>query len=381
MGYYKIVDWDSPAQGIVQARVLRLKEVCLELGSRAVGYKGIEVLMLQDAYRRAARDLRISVTDRCNFRCTYCMPFDTYEWIEREEILTYEEIARLASIFIPLGVDQVRLTGGEPLVRKDLEKLVSKLAGLAGLKDLCLTTNGSLLAEKASALRAAGLRRINVSLDTLDPEKFRRITQRGRLESVLEGLFAAKGCGFHPIKINSVIERGVNDGEILDLVEFSRKHGFTLRLIEYMDVGNSNNWKLDRVVSKKEILARIRARYPLREAGREEGSAPSVDYQFLDGSGEVGVIASVTEPFCSGCTRARLTADGKLVTCLFSNLGHDLKGLLRNGATDDEISDFIAAVWSKRTDRYSEERFEAMNSVQGYEPQEHKKIEMISLGG
>jgi cyclic pyranopterin phosphate synthase len=277
-------------------------------------------------------------------------------------------------------VDKLRLTGGEPLLRRDLEKLISKLSSLNGLEDLCLTTNGSLLAEKVSALKSAGLRRINVSLDTLNSEKFARIRRRGDLAKVLEGLFAAKRCGLHPIKINAVIERGVNDDNIIDLVEFSRKNGFAIRFIEYMDVGNSNNWTSEKLVSKKEILEIIDARYPLREVGRDKGSAPSVDYQFIDG-GDLGVIASVTEPFCSSCSRARLTADGKLVTCLFSATGHDLKKLLRNGATDEEIIEIISGIWRKRTDRYSDERLEAMNSADGYRAKDHKKIEMISLGG
>jgi len=336
--------------------------------------------MLQDIYNRPLKDLRISVTDRCNFRCTYCIPFDEYEWIDKKEILTFEEIARLANLFVQLGVDKLRLTGGEPLLRRDLEKLISKLSSLNGLEDLCLTTNGSLLAEKVSALKSAGLRRINVSLDTLNPEKFARIRRRGDLAKVLEGLFAAKLYGLHPIKINAVIERGVNDDNIIDLVEFSRKNGFAIRFIEYMDVGNSNNWTSEKLVSKKEILEIIDARYPLREVGRDKGSAPSVDYQFIDG-GDLGVIASVTEPFCSSCSRARLTADGKLVTCLFSATGHDLKKLLRNGATDEEIIEIISGIWRKRTDRYSDERLEAMNSADGYRAKDHKKIEMISLGG
>ncbi len=338
-------------------------------------------MTLVDTYRRPIRDLRISVTDRCNFRCTYCMPFDEYEWIPREELLTYEEIARLASIFVQLGVDKIRLTGGEPLVRKDLEKLVGKLAGLKGLADLCLTTNGSLLAEKVSALVSAGLKRITVSVDTLQPEKFRKMTQRGDLNRVLEGLFAAKAHGLAPIKINTVVERGVNDDEILDLVEFSRHNGFAIRFIEYMDVGNSNGWNPRKVVSKKEILETVRARFPLKEIGREHGSAPSVDYQFPDASGDLGVIASVTEPFCSSCTRVRLTADGKLVTCLFSERGHDLRALVRNGSSDEDIAGTISGIWRARKDRYSDERLEAMNSARGYQPGEHKKIEMISLGG
>lgn len=337
--------------------------------------------MLLDTYQRPLGDLRISVTDRCNFRCTYCMPLDEYDWIEKQEILTFEEIVRLAKIFVQLGVDKIRLTGGEPLVRRDLEKLVSQLSPLPGLRDLCLTTNGSLLAEKAPALKAAGLRRVNVSLDTLNPEKFRAMTKRGDLDKVLEGLFAAKHSGLQPIKINAVIERGVNDDDILDLVDFSRKNGFDIRFIEYMDVGNSNGWLSEKVVPKAEILSKITSHYGLRETGRRCGSAPSMDYQVIDGTGDIGVIASVTEPFCSSCTRARLTADGKLVTCLFSARGHDLKALIRNGASDEKVRNVIRAVWRIRTDRYSDARLEAMKSTHGYEAKAHKKIEMITLGG
>ena len=337
--------------------------------------------MLRDRYNRPLKDLRISVTDRCNFRCTYCMPYDEYVWIDRREILTFEEIARLARLFIPSGVEKIRLTGGEPLLRRGLDKLIARLAPLPGLKDLCLTTNGALLAEHARALAAAGLKRINVSLDTLDPEKFKRIRQRGDLARVLEGIFAARDAGLHPIKLNAVVERGVNDDDILDLVEFARKHGFAMRFIEYMDVGNSNNWISEKIVSKKEIIEKINSCYPLRLTGRGQGSAPSVDYEFGDGQGDVGVIASVTEPFCSSCTRARLTADGKLVTCLFSGLGHDFKAMLRNGASDEQISEAISRIWSGRADRYSDERLEAMMSPGGYQAKDHRKIEMITLGG
>lgn len=337
--------------------------------------------MVLDRYNRPVRDLRISVTDRCNFRCTYCMPFDEYVWIDKREILTFEEITRLASLFATLGVDKIRLTGGEPLLRKDLDTLVGKLSSIGGIDDLCLTTNGALLEEQAPALVAAGLRRINVSLDTLDAAKFKVMTKRGDLERVLAGLFAAKRAGLHPIKINAVIERGVNDADIIPLVEFSRGNGFAMRFIEYMDVGNSNNWINEKMVSKREIIERIGARFPLREVGRNHGSAPSVDYEFVDGGGDIGVIASVTEPFCASCTRARLTADGKLVTCLFSDHGHDLKGLMRSGATDDELIEVISLVWQNRADRYSDERLEAMNSPGGYQPKQHRKIEMITLGG
>ena len=333
-----------------------------------------------DAYNRSVKDLRISVTDRCNFRCTYCMPLDQYEWISKKEILTFEEITRLATLFVGLGVEKIRLTGGEPLVRQNLDQLVAKVAAISGLKDLCLTTNGALLAEKIDSLKAAGLKRINISLDTLDPEKFRRMTKRGDLEKVLEGIFAAKDHGLHPIKLNAVIERGVNDDDILELVEFSREHGLAIRFIEYMDVGNSNNWTSEKLVSKAEILEKISSRYPLREIGRDQGSAPSVDYEFIDGRGDLGVIASVTEPFCSSCTRARLTADGKLVTCLFSQRGHDVKALLRNGTSDEDLVKFLSGVWQGRRDRYSADRLEAMRSSH-YDPKSRKKIEMISLGG
>ena len=239
--------------------------------------------MLVDTFQRPLKDLRISVTDRCNFRCSYCMPFDEYVWIAKHEILTFEEMERLARIFVGLGVERIRLTGGEPLLRKDLHRLVERLAAIGGLQDLCLTTNGALLAEQAPLLKAAGLKRINVSLDTLDPEKFKRIVKRGNLAKVLEGLSAARSQGFHPIKINAVIERGVNDDEIVSLVEFSRSHGFDIRFIEYMDVGNSNSWKSEKMVSKDEILERIHSVFPMTEVGRDQGRAPAVDYRFADG--------------------------------------------------------------------------------------------------
>jgi GTP 3',8-cyclase len=335
---------------------------------------------MKDALGRPVKDLRISVTDRCNFRCRYCMPLDQYEWIDRREILTFEEITRLARLFVLLGVEEIRITGGEPLLRHGLESLVSQLAIIEGLKDLSLTTNASLLSEKAAALVHAGLQRINVSLDTINPEKFQVMTRRNDLANVLEGLSAASRNGLAPIKINSVIERGINEGDILDMVEFSRRNGFWIRFIEYMDVGNSNNWVSERMVSKKEILEKINSRYPLEEIGRNDRSAPAVNYRFLDGIGNVGVIASVTEPFCQGCTRARLTADGKLVMCLFADQSHDLKKLMRAGASDEDLLESIRAAWQARTNRYSEERLEAMNSGE-YQPSSRRKIEMISLGG
>jgi len=335
---------------------------------------------IKDTLGRALQDLRISVTDRCNFRCSYCMPLDKYEWINRAEILTFEEITRLARLFVRLGAEEIRITGGEPLLRHGLEDLVAQIADIDGLKDLSLTTNASMFHEQASALARAGLQRINVSLDTIDPEKFSAMTQRDDLEKVMKGLFAAKRLGLSPIKLNSVVQRGVNDDDVLNMVEFSRNNGFWIRFIEYMDVGNSNNWVSERMVSQKEILETIHAGYPLKEIGRHDQSAPAVNCQFLDGIGNIGVIASVTEPFCAGCTRARLTADGRLVMCLFAEKSYDLKQWLREGAGDEEILEFIRSAWKGRSDRYSEERLEAMKSGD-YQPNSRKKLEMISLGG
>ena len=337
--------------------------------------------MIRDILNRQALDLRISVTDKCNYRCSYCMPLGKYEWVDRREILTYEEITRLARIFIGLGVEKIRLTGGEPLLRRDLDRLVAGLSRLDGLKDLSLTTNGSLLAESAPLLAAAGLKRVNVSLDTLDPAKFERITQRRDLDRILEGLSLARAHGLNPVKINTVVERGVNDDEIVPLVEFARRNSYSIRFIEYMDVGNVNQWHLEKMVSKEEILAVIRRSFPIEEAGRRDGGAPSVDYRLSEGGPEIGIIASVTEPFCQGCTRARLTADGRLVTCLFSGQGHDIKRHLREGASDNVVRDRISAIWATRSDRYSEERLQAIRSAGGCAAEVRRKIEMISLGG
>lgn len=334
-----------------------------------------------DTLKRPLRGLRISVTDRCNFRCTYCMPFDEYQWVARSEVLSFAEIERLARIFVAHGVSQIRLTGGEPLVRRSLPTLVSQLSRIEGLRSLSLTTNGALLAEQALPLKNAGLDRINVSLDTLRADRFKTITQRGELQPVLDGLAAAKEAGMGPIKVNAVIIRGFNDDELLDLVEFGRRQGFEMRLIEYMDVGNASGWTPNKTFSKREMLEVIHARYPVREVGRASGSAPAVDYEFIDGAGTIGIIGSVTEPFCSSCTRARLTADGKLVTCLFAETGFDLKSTMRQGASDEELSEIIRTIWSDRADRYSDLRWERLKSESGYEPRAHKKIEMITLGG
>lgn len=333
-----------------------------------------------DTLGRPIRDVRVSVTDRCNFRCTYCMPLEEYTWIEREQVLSFEELERVVRLLVVLGANKVRLTGGEPLVRKDLDQLIVRLSKIAGLQDLSLTTNGALLARQAAALRAAGLLRLNVSMDSLRPDRFRTLTKRGNLDDVLSGLFAAQKAGMGPIKINAVIIRGTNDDEILDLVDFARKNGFEMRFIEYMDVGTVNAWALHRTVTKKEILETIQTRFPIREVGRANGSAPAVDYEFLDGAGTIGIIGSVTEPFCSSCTRLRLTADGKLVTCLFAESGFDLKSVLRAGATEEEILDYMTQIWSGRADRYSDLRWQQVQSGT-YQPRDHKKIEMITLGG
>ena len=299
--------------------------------------------------------------------------------MERQEVLTFEEIERLAGIFVSLGVEKIRLTGGEPLVRRNLHKLIARLSPMKGL-DLSLTTNGALLAEQVDDLKAAGLRRVNVSIDTLDPNRFKELTKRGDLAKVLEGLFAAKKAGMSPIKINAVVIRGLNDDEILGLVSLARDNGFEMRFIEYMDVGNANAWSLEKTVPKREILETIHARFPVREVGRAKGTAPAVDYEFIDGAGQVGIIGSVTEPFCSSCTRVRLTADGKLVTCLFAESGFDLKGMLRSGASDEQLTEKIFSIWTGRTDRYSDIRWQQVQSG-GYQPAQHKKIEMITLGG
>jgi cyclic pyranopterin phosphate synthase len=333
-----------------------------------------------DTLGRPMRDLRISVTDRCNFRCTYCMPFDEYKWIARQEVLSFEEIERISRLFLQFGIQKVRLTGGEPLVRKDLSRLIARLRAIEGLPDISLTTNGALLTEQAEALYSAGLHRINISIDSLRPDRFAAITKRGNLDEVFAGMFAAKKAGMSPIKLNAVIMRGTNDDEILDLVEFARTNGFEMRFIEYMDVGNANAWSLEKTVTKKEILETVSARFPVREVGREHGSAPAVDYEFLDGAGEIGIIGSVTEPFCTSCTRVRLTADGKLVTCLFAESGFDLKALIRSGATDDEVIAQVEKIWSGRSDRYSDVRWEQLRAG-AYAARDHKKIEMITLGG
>jgi cyclic pyranopterin phosphate synthase len=319
------------------------------------------------------------VTDRCNFRCPYCMPAEVYgeryQFLPKAEILTFEEITRLVRVFVGLGVTKVRLTGGEPLVRQGVEKLVGMLSSLEGVNDLTLTTNGYLLAQQAQALKDAGLRRITVSLDSLDPEVFKRMNGRGfGPERVLEGIRKAEEVGLHPIKINAVVQRGANDHTIVDQARHFKSTGHIVRYIEYMDVGNLNNWKSQEVVPAAEIVERINAVFPIEPVDRSYRGEVAERWRYKDGSGEIGVIASVTKPFCGDCTRSRLSTDGKLFTCLFASVGKDLRGALRAGASDDNLRDIITDTWQKRVDRYSEERFAQANRPR-------RKIEMYQIGG
>ena len=330
-----------------------------------------------DTLGRPLHDLRISVTDRCNFRCVYCMPKEIfgkdYQFLPRAEILTFEEIERLVRIFVSLGVEKIRLTGGEPLVRRDLERLVEKLARIGDL-DLTLTTNGSLLAQKARALADAGLRRVTVSLDSLDDAIFKRMNDSDfPVAKVLAGIDAARVAGLAPIKINMVTKRGVNESSIVPMARYFKGTGITLRFIEFMDVGSTNGWRLDDVVPAREIVAMIDREMPLEPVQAGYRGEVAARYRYKDGGGEIGVISSVTQPFCADCTRARLSADGSLYTCLFATEGHDLRALVRSGATDDEITHAIASVWTDRTDRYSDLRSEQTAGLH--------KIEMSFIGG
>ena len=330
-----------------------------------------------DTLGRPLHDLRISVTDRCNFRCVYCMPKEVFgkdfQFLPRAEILTFEEIERLVRIFVSLGVQKIRLTGGEPLVRRDLDRLVEKLAKIGDL-DLTLTTNGSLLSQKARALAAAGLRRVTVSLDSLDDATFKRMNDADfPVAKVLAGIEAAHAAGLAPIKINMVTKRGVNEASIVPMARYFKGTGMTLRFIEFMDVGSTNGWRLDDVVPAREIVAMIDRELPLEPVQPGYRGEVAARYRYKDGGGEIGVISSVTQPFCADCTRARLSADGALYTCLFATQGHDLRALLRNGASDEDITRAIAAVWTERTDRYSDLRSEQTAGLH--------KIEMSFIGG
>jgi cyclic pyranopterin phosphate synthase len=328
-----------------------------------------------DTFGRPLRDLRISVTDRCNFRCVYCMPKEVYgrdhRFLERRELLTFEEITRVARTFVSAGVKKIRITGGEPLVRRDLERLIDQLSELD--VDLTLTTNGSLLPQKAQALADAGLRRITVSLDSLDDAIFRSLNDVDfSVERVLDGIDAASAAGL-PVKVNAVIKRGVNDDQIVPLAGFIRERGHTLRCIEYMDVGHTNGWRLDDVVPAKEIVALLDEAFGVEPAEALYRGEVAQRWRYKDGGGEVGVIASVTQPFCGDCTRARLSAEGKLFTCLFAVRGHDLRALIRGGATDDELEEAVRTVWGGRADRYSDLRSAATTGLD--------KVEMSYIGG
>jgi GTP 3',8-cyclase len=332
---------------------------------------------VRDGLGRALRDLRVSVTDRCNFRCVYCMPKEVfgkdYQFLERRALLSFEEIARLVRIFSGQGVAKVRLTGGEPLVRRNLEQLIAMLAAIPGL-DITLTTNGSLLKQKARALRDAGLGRVTVSLDSLDDSVFRRMNDVDfPVTRVLAGIEAAAAAGLAPVKINMVVKRGMNEASIVPMARYFREQGHILRFIEYMDVGHTNGWRMDDVVTAREIVNLIGADTPLEPADANYRGEVAQRWRYRDGSGEIGVIASVTQAFCRDCTRMRLSTEGKLYTCLFATDGHDLRGLLRSGASDTEIRDVISAVWNRRTDRYSEIRTAGTMPL--------RKIEMSYIGG
>jgi GTP 3',8-cyclase len=348
---------------------------------RTPGFEAVSAKPI-DRLGRQIHDLRISVTDRCNFRCVYCMPKEVFgrdfAFLPRELVLTFEEIERLARAFVGLGAAKLRITGGEPLVRRDLPRLVERLAAIrtpAGEPvDLTLTTNGSALRALAPALAAAGLRRITVSLDSLDDPTFRAMNDVDfPVDRVLDGIAAAREAGLTPIKVNTVVRRGLNESSVIPLARWARTEGVILRFIEYMDVGHTNGWRLDDVVPAAELLALIGADMPLEALPENYPGEVADRWRYVDGSGEVGVIASVSQPFCGTCTRARLSADGRLYTCLFGTEGHDLRGPLRAGATEDELRDSIAAIWAVRADRYSELRSAATEAL--------PRPEMFALGG
>lgn len=311
--------------------------------------------MIGDALGRPLRNLRLSVTDRCNLRCQYCMPEEEYAWLPREDILAFEEIAALVDVFTGLGVDKARLTGGEPLLRKDLDRLVAMLAGNPRLRDLALTTNGVLLAEQASALRAAGLHRVTVSLDTLRPDRFRRLARRDTHAQVLAGIEAARRAGWPELKIDTVVIRGVNDDELIDLIEYGRRVGAEVRFIEYMDVGGATRWSMAQVVSRAQMLHALAERYGAVEAIAETSSAPADRFRLPDGT-VFGIISSTTQPFCASCDRSRLTADGVWYRCLYATEGTDLRQALRRGASREDLEELIASTWRRRADRGAEER-------------------------
>ncbi len=330
-----------------------------------------------DTRSRPLRDLRISVTDRCDFRCVYCMPKEIFgrdfEFLRRSELLTFEEIARVVRIAAGLGVHKLRLTGGEPLLRRDLERLVGMLAEIDGIDDIAMTTNGSLLPRKAQALADAGLRRVTVSLDSLDDDVFRAVNDVDfPVERVLDGIAAAVAAGL-PVKVNMVVKRGLNEGSVLDMAGHFRGTGHILRLIEYMDVGTTNGWQMDDVVPAAELVEAIGAEWPLEPVDPAYPGEVARRYRYADGAGEIGVIASVTQPFCHDCSRARLSAEGRLYTCLFAAAGHDLRGRLRGDGGDEQLDAFLRRIWGRRSDRYSE--------LRTAETSRRPKVEMSHIGG
>ncbi|MDG2048678.1 MAG: GTP 3',8-cyclase MoaA [Myxococcota bacterium] len=340
----------------------------------------------RDRRDRPLRDLRISVTDRCNFRCTYCMPEEIfgerYQFLPREEILSFEEILRLTRIMVPLGVSKIRITGGEPLLRHDLPRLIQGLRDTPGVEDIALTTNGTLLKYMAGHLHRSGLSRLTISLDSLDPEVF-HLMNGGKLDvaKVLEGIETAQGVGFNAIKINCVVQKGVNDHTLVDLARYGRIHGHVVRFIEYMDVGTRNTWDLQQVLSGEEIVARIGESFPLEPLAPNYRGEVARRYQYRDGGGEVGVISSVSQPFCGDCSRVRMTTGGELMTCLFASSGTDLRGPLRKGASDDELGEIIRCIWLAREDRYSEERGDLVQADGEDGLARRGRVEMYQIGG
>ena len=337
-------------------------------------------LMIIDKLKRPVRDLRISVTDKCNFRCHYCMPEEIfghkYEFLSKDRILTFEETTRLVKLFVQLGVHKIRITGGEPLLRQELDVLVKMLSSIPGIDDIALTTNGYFLKEKAEPLRNTGLKRLTISLDTLDPQLFKKMAG-GHLElhRVFAGIEKAVELGFSPIKINTVLQRGVNDKEILNLATFAKNNGHIIRFIEYMDVGNLNGWRMDDVVTAQEIIEVISSKWSIEPIDKNYKGEVANRYRYLDGSGEFGIIASVTQPFCGDCTRARLSADGKIYTCLFANTGFDVMTPMREGASENKLFEILQSLWLERRDRYSEERLSSTDTSS------ERKVEMYQIGG
>jgi len=341
------------------------------------------LIVVQDVHQRALRNLRISVTDRCNLRCAYCMPEEDYVWLPREQILHFEEVSALVDIFMDLGVDKIRLTGGEPLLRRDLGALIRLLAGKPRLRDLAITTNGVLLAEQAGSLKEAGLHRVTVSLDTLRPDRFTALTRRANHAQVLEGIAAVPAAGFAGTKLDTVVMRGVNDDELADLIEYGKTVPAEIRFIEYMDVGGATRWSMDKVVSRTEMLEMLGRRYGRIEPVVEESTAPADRYALADGT-VFGIISSTTEPFCASCDRSRLTADGMWYLCLYAQQGIDLREPLRRGGSRDELKALIVDGWTRRADRGAEQRLRLRDRtplVQIGRLREDPHLEMHTRGG